>query len=177
MTIERDFGLAQAKVHRFDLVDGPPLRGANTVVANAARLLGVDCAALIVFDELASVAKLRITSNSKYRNETFLLSGSISSEARETGATTAIDDLSRTHADTPEASILGIGSFLISPVFGAADNPPAALSVFQVRQRVWQERDIQLLKDLAHLVSQELVLKASLDALRILNDERSTRVS
>ena len=164
---------ARFGIDKFGLLEGPPMRGAQTVVDAATHMFDVDCVAFVVFDDLSADAKLRISSDPLRLNQRFALEDSVCSSARDAGVTTAITDVREEFETAPEADFLGIESMLLSPVFGPETTPLAMLVLMSDERRTWSDADCTGLENLAHLISQELILKASFETLHIMRRQQT----
>ncbi len=157
----------------LQLVDGPPMRGARTVVSSACSVLNVAGAALIVFDDIASLAVARERAGYMSICDDYPLAGSLAADVRGSLASIRVNDLTQRSAALPERRALAAASLMAAPVMAPDGRAAGMLAVMGERPRHWTSRDISKLEDLAYLISQEIILRASFATLGILARERS----
>lgn len=165
--VGRQFGLDE-----LGILDGPTLRGAETVVKMAETVLQVRRTAFLVFDDLSASISVRICSALQYVSRNMPATGSLCSQIRSERQTLAFKDTCWDGTLTPERRNLGAVSFLGAPVFGPTCEPVGVLAAIELSQRSWTRAECRKLDDLAHLISQEIMLRASVETLRIMSEER-----
>lgn len=163
---------------RFDLRDlgvleGPPLRGAETVVNLAVDLLNTDRVALLIFDDATGSVFARAVSDGRQASEMLPMSSSVASLTRGESLPVAISDVQQELPDAMERTCLGGVAVLSVPVFGPDIPPAGTLVAIERTPREWTKRDIRQMENLAYLVSQEIILRASFATLRIISRDRS----
>ncbi len=165
----------RAERFEFDdlqLLDGPPMRGTRTVVNVVPDALGVAGAAFIVFDDLASEAVVREMSGSLTLAASYALAGSLAADLRMTLAPQRVSDLTR-NPSLPERTASGAGALMAAPVFAPDGRAAGMLIALDRSPRLWGNGELKQLEDLAHLISQEVMLRASFATLGILARERT----
>ncbi len=162
----------QFGVRELGLIDGPPLRGAKTVVKTTSELFDVSNAALIIFDDAEVAGVVRVASDPASLSSSYPLDRSIASLVRASNASQVVSSLSADHPDAPEYRLLSMKAVLACPVYGPDTEPVGALAAFDTQPRAWTKEQKTKLESLAHLISQELILRASFETLRIMARER-----
>ena len=131
---------------------------------------------LCVFDDAASALLVRTAHGldiGPVASNGIPLTGSVAAFARANGRTTRICDLSEAPHDTSvEHMRFGAHAFLGSVVHGPADEPIGVLGAMHPNPHVWTYREARLVEDMAYLLSQQIMLKASFATLRIMSEER-----
>lgn len=157
----------------LQLIDGPPMRGAQTVVCAARSVLGVAGTAFVAFDETASEAVIRESSGHLSFHSGYPISGSVASEVRTTLTTVRISDLTERKPSAPEWTASGAMAFMASPVLAPDGRAAGMLTALDLSPRLWTIREVKQIEDLAYLISQEVILRASFATLGIMARERS----
>lgn len=163
---------------RFDLRDlglvgGPPLRGADTVTKLAADLLRTDCVALLIFDDVASSIFARAVSDGRTCTRMLPLATSIAEMTRSEGHAIVMSDVVAEMPEAMEAEAFEARAILSVPVFGPDIPPAGVLAAIQCEPRDWTAEDLTRMENLAYLVSQEIILRASFETLRIMSRDTS----
>ena len=131
---------------------------------------------LCIFDDAASALLVRTSHGLDGDHSSpngIPLTGSVAAFARASGRTTRICDLAEAPHDTSvEYMRFGAQSYLGSIVQGPADEPIGVLGAMHPQPHVWTYREARLVEDMAYLLSQQIMLKASFATLRIMSEER-----
>lgn len=157
----------------LQILDGPPMRGAKTVVRSACAVLNVTGAAFVVFDDLASQAVLRESAGHLTFYADYPLAGSLASDLRAALAPIKVNDLTERSATLPERIASGAAGFMAAPVLAPDGRAAGMLAALERSPRLWTSKELAQLEDLAHLISQEIILRASFATLGIMARERS----
>lgn len=168
--------------HRnFDLrdlgiLDEPAPRGVRTLVEICAEALRVSSAALFVFNDLEEelFVSASIGFDEKSAAYTRLpFSGSAAFQVRPRKEPLRIDDMRvLPHNMLLEHHSFGVRSYLGAVVQGPANEPLAVLAAMHRQCRSWSDADADRIDDLSYLLSQQIMLKASFETLRIMSAER-----
>ena len=164
---KRQFGLRELGV-----LEGPPLRGADTIVQTVVDLFAVRQAAFLVFDDDTGSLRARISSKISNALEDVPLADSLSAMVRAENRTLAIRSTLQEAPQAPELKYLDAAAFLGAPVHGPDLKAVGVLVATHPIPRDWHVTDGKKLEDLAHLISQEIMLRASFETLRIMSAER-----
>lgn len=159
---------------RLGLLDLPPLKAATIVTETAFDILHPTAAAFVVFDEGTGEAVLQAVSRRFKAGTRYALHSSALSDIRENGETFSATDLANDAPGAPEYAMLRMGSVLAAPVLGPDQYPIGALTVFDHRARIWPQMDHARLENLAYLITQEVILRASFATLELMAVERSS---
>ncbi|MEM6387826.1 MAG: hypothetical protein AAF718_16490 [Pseudomonadota bacterium] len=159
---------------RLGLLDLPPLKAAAIVTETAFDILQPTAAAFVVFDEGTGEAVLQAVSRRFKAGTRYAMYASALSDIRENGETISATDLANDTCGAPEYAMLGMGSVLAAPVLGPDQYPIGALTVFDQRARIWPQMDHTRLENLAYLITQEVILRASFATLELMAVERSS---
>lgn len=168
----------QSERNHYDLrdlgvLDGPPLRGASTVVNSIDVILGVPRAALLIIDDETSTVSVRAASNFLRADKTFSAYGSVAGRVRSENATQAIEDVQCDFPEARESDVLGASSLLAAPVYGPDQDAIGCLVAVRTAAYAWTPSEIATMENFAHLITQEVVLRASFQTLKIISSERS----
>lgn len=168
----KSFGLRDLGV-----LDGPPEKGFDVVVRLVASALNAPMVALMMFDDECASIFLRASFGlSKHINPLigFPVSGSIASVIRAENRSLLINDLEHSEVThSVEVIFFSAASCLGTPVHGCAGEPIGVLTVMQKSPRAWTNAQAESLEDFAYLTSQQIMLKASFETLRLM--KRQTR--
>lgn len=156
--------------------EGPPMRGASFVVETAAKLLDVDAAGLWFFDEATGTVLPKTTFGMPVPKTRIPFSGSILTRVK-TQPTVALTDLTQCGVDAPEQRVLEMRSVLATAVFGPEPEPIGAFACFNQTPRHWSVTDLEDVGELAHLITQEIILRASFETMRLMANKRFQVVS
>jgi hypothetical protein len=161
---ERRFNLRDLGV-----LEGPPLRGADIVVGAAADLLRCGRAAVMIYDDDTGSAFLRASAGFRPDETTLPLIDSIAAIVRNERRPLAISDVAGEMPEAAELIRLRAGAMLAVPVYGPDTVPVGILAALDDAGRRWTDQDMRRAQDLAYLASQEIMLRASFETLRILS--------
>ena len=160
------------------VLDGPPEKGFDVVVALSATALNAPMVALVMIDDESASIFLRASIGLSRNINPMIglpLTGSVASETRAENQPVLINDLARsdnTHA--VEAVFLGAGACLGAPVHGPAGEPIGALLAMHRTSNAWTKAQAQAVEGFAYLTSQHIMLKASFETLRLMKRHRGT---
>lgn len=161
---------------RFTLADLGVLNDArdrvfDALVNLAATSLSAPKAAILVVDEEAGSVFARSSTG-------LALSGAGAvGVALETSITRVAREEDRVVIGTPdcvfrsELDRFGAGAFLGAPFHDPAGEPIGVLAVADDVRRTWRDAEIAMLEELAHILSQQVLLRASLYTLKILSPQ------
>ena len=172
MGLEKHCAKHQFGLKDLGVLDGPPLRGAGTIVKMVDAVFGVPRAAFLVFDDNSGSVFVRMTSSAVRPKGTMPSEMSIASMVRSENKTIAIDSTREEAPDSIERRLLGAGALLGSPVHGPDKLAVGVLAAMHHEARAWTSAECRKIEDLAHLISQEIMLRASFETLRIMSAER-----
>ena len=172
MGLEKHTVSDQFGVNELGLLDGPPLRGARTVVKTTSELFDVSNAALVVFDDASVTGIVRVAADPASLSKSYPLDGSVASNVRHENNSKVVPSLGSDHQNAPEFRLLGMKAMLACPVYGPDTEAVGVLAAFDKEPRAWTGQEKSKLESLAHLISQELILRASFETLRIMARER-----
>ena len=178
MGLEKEKSRRQYGPQDLGILDSPPSRGIRTVVELCAVSLKSPIAALFVFDDTASELFLNAAfglEQMENKQQGLPLTGSVASFARGEIGGVRIDDLATPPFDTSVEHLrFGARSYLGDVVRGPANEPIGVLSAMRHKPSTWTLQDNRLIGDLAYLLSQQIMLKASFATLKIMSSERKT---
>ena len=169
---------AQKAKRHFDLrdlgvLDGPPPRGALTIVDTVGSVLSVPIAAFLTFDDEKSCVSVRASTSIRRTGEYYSSTNSIASQTRLENATQSVNNMRAEASDAPESESLGAAALLAAPVYGPSQEAVGVLAAVRDTPHYWSKGESRILEDLAHLISQEILLRASIQTLKIMSSERS----
>lgn len=167
----------QFGLHELGVLEGPPLRGAQTIVETVAELINVPHAAFLVFDDAAGCARVRISSTQPNTLLDVPLAESLCNWIRDEDKTLAVSSIKVETPGAPELQFLGAAAFLGTPVQGPGSEAIGVLAAIHSAPREWNGAAVKKIEDLAHLISQEIMLRASFETLRIMSTERVQQFS
>ncbi len=170
---------AQTTKRNFDMRDigvleGPPLKSALTIVHTVVALLNVPVAAFLLFDDDKSRVSVRASTSILCAGKSFSSSGSIANRTRTENTTQQVSNMQNEEHQAPEATKLGAAAMITAPVYGPGREPVGALAAIHKMPRRWKYDEIKKLEEQAHLISQEILLRASIQTLRIISSENKT---
>ena len=146
------------------------------MVELCATAVRTPAAALFVFNDNASELFLNASTGLNRSAPGLIglpLTGSVASLVRSENRVTRIDDLQAALLDTSvEFLRFGIRSYLGAVVQGPADEPIGVLAAMRQAPHNWTFREARLVEDMAYLMSQQIMLKASFATLKIMSAER-----
>ncbi|WP_156883566.1 GAF domain-containing protein [Salipiger mucosus] len=98
------------------------------------------------------------------------LSLSLCNEVRLRSGPLVIPDLSRDpeFRDHPARHEMGVSAYLGAPLKGPADDMIGAVCAIDTTPRIWSERDRKCIEKLADLGSQQVLLRAALQTLKLI---------
>lgn len=166
----------------FDLgvLDGPRERPFDTIVDLVSELLDVPVALLTIIDDLRLrqhfKSQVGLAEPWRSRAET-PLSHSFCKIVRDTGRMLLVRDsrLDLRVKDNLAIAELGVISYLGLPIYCPASEPVGALCAIDHKPRDWSERDRNMLSSLADLATQQIMLRASLETIKIIQSTIRTR--
>ncbi len=174
--LEKQTSRRQFHLQDLGVLDGPPPRAIRSLVELCATAVRVPAAALFVFDDTASELFLNASIGLKRDTMGLVglpLTGSIASFVRSENRQTRLKNLQDAPFDTAvEYERFGIQSYLGSIVCGPADEPIGVLAAMHNTPHDWTFREAKLVEDMAFLMSQQIMLKASFATLKIMSAER-----
>ena len=160
------------------LLDTTPLRPIDTIVRLFAGTIQVSTVSFIVFDDRSSSVVIRsVHSNVDQRT------GQVSR-----GNSTSLIDLVRDEASpisignlstrdelqyAVERKRYGAVGYLGAPVFGPTGEVAGVLSAMTSVPHRWTRQDQQLTQDHAFLLSEQIMLRAALQTVRLMSRERA----
>lgn len=166
--VGQQFGLRD-----LGILDGPPLRGTDIVVATAASLLDVDAVNVMIFDDTSASIETSASSEISFRSLSFPTAESICSLVRSQNETI---EITNAKLEMPKAQELignGVAAIIACPIYGPDTEAIGVFAAFKTNAHVWSLPEKKLAEDMAYLVSQEVILRASFETLRIMASERS----
>ncbi len=168
--LRRDALAERFELDDLQLFDGPPMKGVRTIVQTVVDIFGSAGAAFLVFDDLASEAVVREAAGDQKLKASYPLTGS-QAVPRVRGTVKICDTQIRSDVDAGFASF-GAGAVLGAPVLAPDGEVIGLLAVFTTGARLWTDKELERLKELANLIDQEIMLRASFATLGILARER-----
>ena len=164
-------------IHELGLLENSADRSFDIVLQYSARLLGVGKIAFMVFNDERDwlVSKASVGLGQIQKSAIGLaIAGSLASEIRFEGTSLVVEDIyERPHlSDCVEKRIVGIASYIGSPVHGPAGVIVGVLAAMSDTPRQWTRSDRKTMEDSAYLLSQRIMLKASFETLRLVSAER-----
>ena len=152
-----------AAVRRTHLLDTPPEESFDRLTRMAARLLGAPVALLsLITDERQFFKSATGLPEPWATRRAVPLAHSICRHVVETGAALVVDDVRRDPLlrSSPAVRELGWTAYAGVPLVSAQGYAVGALSVVDLVPRLWSERDLALLHDLAACAVAEIELRA-----------------
>ena len=129
-------------------------------------------AVFLVFDDVAGCARVRISSGRPKSVRDVPLADSLSAWIRAENATLAVTSVSAEAPNAPELDALQADGFLGAPVYGPDKDVIGVLAAVHSSPREWAGLHGTKLENLAHLITQEIMLRASFETLRLMSAER-----
>ena len=176
MGLEKQTTRRQFHLQDLGVLEGPPPRAIRSLVELCSASVQAPASALFVFDDTASELFLNASTglDRDARGPIGLpLTGSVASFVRSENRLTRIGNLHCAPFDTSvECLRFGIQSYLGAIVQGPADEPIGVLAAMHMTPHDWTFREAKLVEDMAYLMSQQILLKASFATLRIMSAER-----
>lgn len=157
------------------VLDGPPIEGFTTVVDTTAQVQHADSAAFLVFDDDSSSAVFRAAAGAQPGGGSarqIPLSDSVASEVRSEGRTLVFADISKEMPESREGAAIKAAGFIASPVFGPAGEIIGALEAMCRKPVFWTDAQIKQQERMARLLSDLVMLRASMETLRLIANER-----
>ena len=175
-------GVIRSAPARFDLgdlglLDGASERELEVITRNAGVILQGSASLFCLLDEPHSSVFIRsryIPRGSSLIPDTYAQHHSMFARIIERNKGVKITDLAEAaeFGDAFEPSVLPFKSVLCEPVYGPAMEPIGCLAVLSNVPRKWAELERMELRDQAHLLSRYVLLRASLETLKRLSQER-----
>lgn len=154
------------------LLMGPPVKSFDAVVSLASRVLNTPKVALMMVDVENGSVFLRASigfDHAAFPMFGYPICGSIAGRICEINSSLQNGDVSNSNlANAVEAEYLGAESFLGTPVHDPAGAPVGALIALHTKYRAWTNSQIEALETFAYLASQQIMLKASFETLRLM---------
>lgn len=172
MGLEENYLKPQFGLGDLGVLDGPSLRGMTAVVNAAHAILPVRGAGFLTFDELFTSANVRTSAGAGLPGRSMQLRGSIMSTLRSENRQIAVNSLRKSTPDAPERVFFGAEAMLAAPVYGPGEDPIGALVAYRRTPHFWCPRESHMLVELAYLITQEVMLQASFETLRLIQLER-----
>lgn len=181
MGLEKDKTRRQYGPQDLGIHDSPPSRGTRTVVELCTVTLKAPVAAFFVFDDTASELFLNASAGLESGicdRRGLPLTGSVASYVRSEAKCVRINDLGALPFETSVEHLrFGARGYLGDVVRGPADEPIGVLSAMRLKPSDWTHQDTRLIGELAYLLSQQIMLKASFATLKIMSSERKLHAS
>jgi len=178
-------GAAKIQKARFDLgdlglLDGGTEREFEIITRNAGVMLQGSAAFFCVLDDARSSVFMRsrfLPRGGELLPDQYARSDSMFAQIIERDKSVRIVDLGEhpEFDDTFEPSVLPFKSVLAEPVYGPAREPIGALLVLCSVPRKWAELERIELRDQAHLLSRQVLLRATLETLKRMSQERTKK--
>ena len=165
--LKRSFDL-----HDIGVLQDTPLRGSETILDIQDRLLSPASSALYFFDDLCSEVYIRRLAEGVRSQMRVSQGETVADLARQNAGPACITNLIEAMPHSREVLDYGVTSFIGAPVLGPDSSPIGILGAMSCTPRRWTLMNRKVQEDLAHLVSQEIMLRASFATLRIINQER-----
>ena len=176
MGLEKQSQKRQFSQKDLGILDGPPSRGIRTIVELCALATRARSTALFIFDDAASELFLSASDGLARTGNTPVglpLTGSVASHVRLENQITRINELGEAPFDTSvEYARFGIRAYMGAIVRGPADEALGILAVMHQTPHFWTFHEAKMLEDMAYLLSQQILLKASFETLRLMSAER-----
>lgn len=154
------------------LLMGPPVKSFDFVVSLASRVLHTPDVALMMVDVENGSVFLRASvgfDQVSFPMFGYPYCGSIAAKICETNSSLQNSDVSNSNlANAVEAEFLGADSYLGTPVHDPAGAPVGALIALHTKSRAWTNTQVEALEKFAYLASQQIMLKASFETLRLM---------
>ena len=178
MGLEKESRKRQFGPQDLGILDGQPPKGIRKIVELCSVAVRSPCSGLFVFNDYAGELFLSTSEGIKYETSNLIglpLTGSIASFVRSENRLTRINDLREPPHDTSvEFLRFGIRAYLGAVVRGPLDEPIGILAAMHKSAHYWTFREAKIVEDMAYLLSQQVMLKASFETLRIISDERKS---
>jgi GAF domain-containing protein len=167
------------------LLDATPHKSHDTIVGLCAGALGVTDAtivAFIVFDDCASRLFIRALVGDTPLNSGEVhgrAEASVSSHIRDTSEPVAISNLAL-RPDTlqsTERQVLGAAAYLGAPVHGPMGETLGVLCAMRPTEHHWTRHQRKVLCDFAFLLSEQILLRAALETVKLMARERPPQPS
>ncbi|MEL7150392.1 MAG: hypothetical protein AAGK71_06645 [Pseudomonadota bacterium] len=155
------------------LLNGPPLKAASIVTETAWESLQAASAAFIVFDAESGEAVIHAKARLIKNGTRYPLHRSALAAMGDTLDQVLAIDLSQASPPPAERTEFGMVSMLAATVAGPDRYPLGALVAFDTKVREWSPMKAKQLKDLAYLITQEVMLHASFATLELMADEQA----
>lgn len=172
MNFERHNVTERYDLRRLGLYDLPPMKAASIVTETVFDCLHPTCASFIVFDDLSNEGIFQAVARRLKAGTRFPLHRAAIAPIRDGAKTFQISDLLNDAPQAIEHTEFGLGSFLAAPVAGPDGQPIGALAVFDTAARNWPKMDYQRIENLAYLITQEVILRASFATLELMSGDR-----
>ena len=165
-------------IEDLGLLDAAPSRPVDTIVGLCADAVRPAAVAFFVFDDVSASLVVRSASGSGGVRPGMLSvhRGAASAIVREELAPLPISDLGQ-HPDTmlaAERRQFGAVGYLGAPVFGPAGEAIGVLAAMTMFEHAWSRRERDLVQEYAFLLSEQIMLKAALQTVKLMARERAT---
>ncbi len=148
----------------------------SPVVELFRNTLNAKTAHLFIFDDERGELFIRASSHrhsSTVATKNMPFANSACAKTRHEARTVYVKDLSVSPFDTSaEHRVLGGNSFVGSVVAGPDGQPVGVLAALDPEIRFWTLQDAARADEIAYLISQQIMLRAALETLRIISRER-----
>lgn len=177
MGIESPHSRPTFGLEELGLLDTHPSKSFDVIVDLCGQAVGVPIVAFIVFDDATASLVIRSAirdSNIRTGPLKGQIADSVSALVREDQGLVSIDDLSA-RDDTKNAierRVMGATGFIGAPVRGPADEIVGVLAAMSPTATSWTEKNWQLVRGYAYLMSEQVMLKAALQTVRLMASER-----
>ena len=160
-------------LNALGLLGGPPLRAASIVTEIACESFEAASVAFIVYDDSCGEAVVHAVARRLKVGTRYPLHKAAAALVRDVPDQVQIVDLLHCVPTPAENSEFGMVSMLTAAVTGPDTAPIGALAVLDVKPRSWPPMKQKQLKDMAYLITQEVMLHASFATLELMAGERS----
>lgn len=167
---------------RFDLadlgfLDGQVDREVKTLVRSAALQLHASSATFLLLDSPELSLFRRATYGVQDCGDLpkyFKYAGSLASEVIDANRTLDFANLAddEAHRNAAEIKYLNAMSYIGAPVYGPAAEPVGVLFAVNRTPNVWTKMNHSDLKEIGHLLSRHILLKATMQTLKLVSRER-----
>lgn len=167
------FGLEE-----LGLLETTPLKSIDTIVRLFNATIQVSTVSFIVFDDRSASMVVRSVQSNVDRRTGWISRGnstSLCSVVRDHVGPVSINDLSSREDLTGaiERRRYGAVSYLGAPVFGPHGEVAGVLAAMTSVVHCWSRRERELVSDHAFLLSEQIMLGAALQTLKLLSRERT----
>ena len=161
-------------LHDLGLLEGPPVKGFEAVVSLASRVLKTPLIALMMLDIESGSIFVRASHGLDHNQPPlfgFPYHGSIASKVCDENTTMQFNDMPQSDiAHTVEARFFGAKAYLGTPVHDPVGMPVGVLIALDKTSHDWSSAQTEALEAFAYLASQQIMLKASFETLRLMKE-------